>query len=107
MMTCVSDRSGMASSGVFFMAQVPQAMAADTKRMTTNLFLALYSIIFEITGDARPFCLFALFCQIPPAPLYERGDSFFHPPFKKGERGGFPCTLYPDFSAYVPRLPWA
>jgi hypothetical protein len=43
---------------MFFMAQVPQAMADATTRMTTNLFLALYSMIRAITGESRPFRLF-------------------------------------------------
>src|SRR3990167_6290250 len=47
-MTCTSERSGIASRGVFFSAQTPPALRKRTMRKTRNLFFALPSIIFSI-----------------------------------------------------------
>src|SRR5437773_1719260 len=47
-MTCTSERSGIASNGVFFKAQRPQAPRKKTIRKTTNLFFALPSMILSI-----------------------------------------------------------
>ena len=45
-----------------------------------------------------PIKLNDLRCEIPPAPLFERGESFLArhflqpPPFAKGDGGGFSCV---------------
>src|ERR1035438_2453396 len=50
--TCVSERSGIASSFVFLIAFHPSTMATATKRKIRNLFLSLNSIILFIIGIA-------------------------------------------------------
>src|SRR5574337_1661294 len=47
-MIWTSDRSGMASKGVFRSAQIPQATAKSVKRPMMNRLVALHSINFEI-----------------------------------------------------------
>ena len=47
-MTWVSERSGMASSGMFWMQWTAPAMAAAVRMMTMYLFLAENSMIFSI-----------------------------------------------------------
>jgi hypothetical protein len=49
---------GIASSGVFFSAQIPPALKKITVRKTRNLFLALPSIIFSIIN--WPALLYAI-----------------------------------------------
>src|SRR4030065_191198 len=46
--TWTSDRSGIASRGVYFSAHKPHAKRKRTSKKIINLFLALYSITFSI-----------------------------------------------------------
>ena len=52
MITCTSERSGMASIGVFLMAQTPPPTMPTISRMTTNALRALKAMIFSITAPA-------------------------------------------------------
>src|SRR5574337_507890 len=47
-MTWTSDRSGMASKGVFRSAQIPQTIAKKVKSPIMNRLVALHSINFVI-----------------------------------------------------------
>src|SRR5262245_19605944 len=51
MMTCVSDRSGMASRVMFFIEYNPASVATPMKRKTMNLLCAQNSIILLITAS--------------------------------------------------------
>src|SRR5262247_4109198 len=48
MMTCGSERSGIASSGIFLIDQTPMTTSDKTKMMTKPRFVAEYSIILLI-----------------------------------------------------------
>src|SRR3989338_3307224 len=52
MITCVSERSGIASKGIFFSDHTAAAMAAKTKVRTINLLRAENSMIFS-TSPSR------------------------------------------------------
>src|SRR5215813_3214559 len=51
MMTCVSDRSGMASRVMFFIEYNPPNVAIPMKRKTMNLFRAQNSIVLSIIAS--------------------------------------------------------
>src|SRR5215471_12183796 len=51
MMTCVSDRSGMASRVMFFIEYNPANVAIPMKRRTMNLFRAQNSIVLSIIAS--------------------------------------------------------
>src|SRR5262245_37240111 len=50
--TCVSERSGIASSGIFLIVQLAAASATAVKISTRNLLRALNSMIRSIIGAA-------------------------------------------------------
>src|SRR3989338_929780 len=52
MMTCVSDRSGIASSRMFFMQYQPPAIATAVRARTRNLLWADQAIVFLIMGGS-------------------------------------------------------
>src|SRR5207247_1429385 len=57
MMTCVSERSGIASTVMFRMDQSPASVAIPTIRNTTNLLWAQRSMILLIMLVLSRFCL--------------------------------------------------
>src|SRR5690348_5491537 len=63
-MTCVSLRSGMASSGMFSRAHQPPSAAAATSKKTRNRLRAENSMIVLIMVRSRPHSCFQLALRI-------------------------------------------